>query len=88
MKFGILMIGLGLIAGASARATVTPPSELPSRALQQARRVAAMENGQDLPSRAVWLGQRVARNSEKLKEDESKKTARKVLKRAKTSQQN
>jgi hypothetical protein len=47
-------------------AQVTPPDELQSRALQQARRVAAMENDRDLPSRGYWLGQRAAKNSERL----------------------
>jgi|GEM_PF-5456794 len=47
-------------------ANVSPPTESLSRALQVARRVASMENDHDLPSRAVWLGQRVAKNSIKL----------------------
>lgn len=34
-----------------------------SPALQLARRVAAMENSKDLPSRAVWLGKKAAQNS-------------------------
>lgn len=61
--FSILM---GVCLGSAAFAQVTPPQETLSRALQQARRVASMENDHDIPSRAVWLGQRVAKNSQKL----------------------
>jgi hypothetical protein len=39
------------------------PESVPSPALQIARRVAAMENDKDLPSRAVWLGKKVALNT-------------------------
>jgi hypothetical protein len=72
----------------TASANVSPPAEIQSRALQLARRVAAMENGHDLPSRAVWLGQRVAKNSERLEVDAEKKTARKAVKKTKDSEQN
>ncbi len=65
MKTVFFILSLSL-AGAASFAQVTPPQETLSRALQQARRVASMENDNDLPSRAVWLGQRVAKNSEKL----------------------
>lgn len=37
-----------------------------SRAMQLAKRVAAMENSKDLPSRAVWLSNRVVKNSRSL----------------------
>ena len=37
--------------------------ESPSLAAQMAKRIAAMENGRDLPSRAVWLSQRVVNNN-------------------------
>lgn len=36
-----------------------------SRGLQQAKRVAAMENQSDLPSRAYWLSRRCIKNSKK-----------------------
>ncbi|HEY8279730.1 MAG TPA: hypothetical protein VIH99_08910 [Bdellovibrionota bacterium] len=52
-----------LAALAALASPVQPAEETFSRALQQAKRVAAMENDQDLPSRAVWLGQRAAKNS-------------------------
>lgn len=45
-------------------------SEIPepahARAFVLAKRVAAMENSKDLPSRAVWLGNRVVSNSRSL----------------------
>lgn len=85
-KLSLILIGLGF-ASASV-ANVTPPSEVTSRALQQARRVASMENGHDLPSRAVWLGQRVAKNDERLEVASAKKPARKTGKKTKTSVQN
>lgn len=37
-----------------------------SRVMQLAKRVAAMENSRDLPSRAVWLSNRVIKNSRDL----------------------
>lgn len=67
----------GIFASSLAFANVTPPEETLSRALQQARRVASMENEQDLPSRAVWLGQRVAKNSIKLANKELPKAKKK-----------
>lgn len=59
-------------------ANVTPPDESLSRALQVARRVASMENDHDLPSRAVWLGQRVAKNSIKLASKDNTKGKKKT----------
>lgn len=37
-----------------------------SRAFQVARRVAQLENQKDVPSRAVWLSNRVVKNSRSL----------------------
>lgn len=87
MKMLSYLLILFSLAG-TASANVSSPAEIQSRALQQAKRVAAMENGHDLPSRAVWLGRRVAMNSERLEVDSSKKTARKPGKKAKNSEQN
>jgi hypothetical protein len=52
-----------------------------SRGFQQARRVAAMELGKDLPSRAVWLGSRVVNQSKPLaiKSTEQKRTRSTVV---------
>lgn len=88
MKQLSLLFGLGFTTAAFAN--VTPPSEIQSRALQQARRVAAMENDQDLPSRGFWLGQRAAKNSERLEiaKLDTKKTSRKATKKTKSSQEN
>ena len=88
MKLLTLLFGFGFASAAFAN--VTPPSEMQSRALQQARRVAAMENDHDLPSRGFWLGQRVARNSERLElaKLDAKKPVRKAVKKAKASQEN
>ena len=36
-----------------------------SRGLQQAKRVASLENQDDLPSRAYWLSRRCIKNSKK-----------------------
>jgi hypothetical protein len=44
-------------------ATTQKETPVYSRALQQAKRVAVMENGKDLPSRAYWLGSRVVKKS-------------------------
>ena len=88
MKLISLLLGFGFAA--AALGNVSPPSEVQSRALQQARRVAAMENDQDLPSRGFWLGQRVAKNSERLElaKFEAKKTTRKAVKKTKTPEEN
>ena len=88
MKLLSLLIGLGFATAGVAN--VSPPSEIQSRALQQARRVAAMENDQDLPSRGFWLGQRAAKNSERLElaKLDAKKSARKAAKKAKADEQN
>lgn len=62
----IFSISMALLFGTAASAQVIHPEELNSRALQQARRVASMEKDREQPSRAVWLGQRVAKNFAKL----------------------
>jgi len=61
-----IILSATFLLSSAAFANVSPPDESLSRALQVARRVASMENEHDLPSRAVWLGQRVAKNSIKL----------------------
>jgi hypothetical protein len=58
------VICLGLVTTQAAFANpVQVPVEETSPALQLARRVATMENSKDLPSRAVWLGRKVASNA-------------------------
>jgi hypothetical protein len=78
MKQAFLLTALLLGFGTSSFGNVAPPTqETLSRALQQARRVASMENDHDLPSRAVWLGQRAAKNSAKLALKDLSKTKKK-----------
>lgn len=60
------MIFLTLFIAGLAQANQSNPVETYSRALQQAKRVAVMENGRDLPSRAFWLSQRVVANSKSI----------------------
>jgi Flp pilus assembly protein TadB len=55
-------------------------SEEESRAYQIARRVAAQENEKDAPSRAAWMGSRVAKNARNLaffQEEQPPKAAKK-----------
>jgi hypothetical protein len=54
------------------------------RVMQLAKRVAAMENSRDLPSRAVWLSNRVIRNSRDLAFISTKAPAKKNSKRSQT----
>lgn len=54
------------------------------RVVVMAKRVAAMENSRDLPSRAVWLSNRVIRNSRDLAYVAPKASAKKSSKRLKT----
>ncbi|MGZ3651149.1 MAG: hypothetical protein ACXVB9_06235 [Bdellovibrionota bacterium] len=63
--FSLLAFGILLASSTAAFAVPVQPApvEEVSPALQMARRVASMENGKDLPSRAVWLGKKAARNS-------------------------
>ena len=72
-KLFVTLLALGFSANAFAGA-LEATEGTPSRALQQARRVASMENDHDLPSRAVWLGQKAARNSKLAFAKQSKKT--------------
>ncbi len=62
MKILLTAFAVAFASSAQASEATTGPG-LGSRALQQARRVASMENGKDLPSRAFRLGQRAAKNS-------------------------
>lgn len=57
----ILVISLLMVAPL-AKAEV---ADTYSRGLQQAKRVAAMENQSDVPSRAYWLSRRCIKNSKK-----------------------
>lgn len=67
MKKIISLIAIGFLTGSAAFASAIQPSEESfSRALQQAKRVASLENDQDIPSRAIALSQRVAKNSHSL----------------------
>jgi hypothetical protein len=59
MHSGTLFLVLFLSASGVAMADESP-------AMQIAKRVAIMENSRDLPSRAVWLSNRVAHNSREL----------------------
>lgn len=54
------------------------------RVVIMAKRVAAMENSRDLPSRAVWLSNRVIRNSRDLAYMPSKASGKKNAKRPQT----
>jgi hypothetical protein len=56
MRSGTLFLVLFLSASSVAFADESP-------AMQLAKRVATMENSRDLPSRAVWLSNRVIQNS-------------------------
>ena len=60
MKFTFIAISFFVTVSASASEMQVSEGSA-SRALQQARRVASMENDNDLPSRAFKLGQRVAK---------------------------
>ena len=63
-SFSVLCLFVASVSASAIAATNQPaPVEESSPALQLARRVAAMENSKDLPSRAVTLGQRAAKNS-------------------------
>ena len=58
---------IGTLLSSAAMANVIEPSEESfSRALQQAKRVASLENDQNIPAPVVKLSQRVAKNSRKL----------------------
>ena len=67
---------LGLLAAGSARANSEQDQ---SRAFQLARRVASLENQQDVPSRAMWLSNRVVENNRTLAFDQSRKPSSKKL---------
>jgi hypothetical protein len=55
---------LSILLGFSTSALASQPKqEENSLGLQMAKRLASMENSRDLPSRAVWLSQRVAKNA-------------------------
>lgn len=56
------------------------------RVVTMAKRVAAMENSRDLPSRAVWLSNRVIRNSRGLAYVPAKAEDKKNSKRPQTIQ--
>jgi hypothetical protein len=80
MRFAIMSIFLGLSISASVWAAEQGNSaEEYSRAFQQAKRVALMENGNDVPSRAFWLSHRVVSNSRSLQSVSKKKTRRAKL---------
>jgi hypothetical protein len=78
MRSTILMITL-LIASTQAFA-----HDSEDRVMIMAKRVAAMENSRDLPSRAVWLSNRVIRNSRDLAYIPSKASNKKGGKRPQT----
>lgn len=56
------------------------------RVVIMAKRVAAMENSRDLPSRAVWLSNRVIRNNRDLAYISSKPASKKASKSPETTQ--
>lgn len=70
-----MLVGLLSISAQASVSVQTESDE--SLAVQIARRVAAMENSKDLPSRAVWLTSRVAKNSKALALQASKEQSRK-----------
>jgi hypothetical protein len=78
MRSTILVITL-LMASTSAFA-----HDGEDRVVIMAKRVAAMENSRDLPSRAVWLSNRVIRNSRDLAYIPSKASDKKNAKRPQT----
>lgn len=67
-------IFLGLVVSVSASAEISPPDReiTYSRGFQQAKRVATLENQQDIPSRAYWLSTRLVKNIKKLSYKETK----------------
>lgn len=67
MQRFIIVLGVAFLSLAPlARADISQVEEPSySRALQQAKRVAVMENAEDLPSRAYLLGSRVVKNSKR-----------------------
>jgi hypothetical protein len=68
MRNAALYIILTLIPVVGFASTTNSPTapQQSSRALKIAKRVAENENQGDLPSRAVWLGQRVVKNAKSI----------------------
>lgn len=63
----LTLVFLCLLLIPQAKAAVEEPQqESISRGLQMAKRVAALENGNDLPSRASVMSQRVARSTKEI----------------------
>jgi hypothetical protein len=79
------MLFLPVVAVASTTSEVPKPTS--SRALTIAKRVAENENQGDLPSRAVWLSQRVVKNMKTLAYTE-KSAPQKPKKRSQNSIKN
>ena len=75
MKMKTLLLSICIIGLETSQAAPLRPSaiEETSRALQQAKRVASSEKDKSPPSRAVWLGRRVARHSKLAFEESSVK---------------
>jgi hypothetical protein len=80
-----ILILMPAVAFASTSSEVFQPTS--SRALTIAKRVAENENQGDLPSRAVWLSQRVVKNLKTLAYSE-KPTPQKSKKRSQNSIKN
>lgn len=79
MRFLIL---LGMMFSFTAGAEISPPDRDASfsRGFQQAKRVASLENQQDIPSRAYWLSSRLVKKVKQMasEEDRTKRKKRPV----------
>jgi len=81
MRKNIFILAFGISWTSLATAMVTQPAQEDfSRALQQAKRVASLENNQSIPAPAVKLSQRVAQNSRRLALQSNKKSPQKSKK--------
>lgn len=86
-SLAIFQFMLFLPAAAVASTSSEVPQPTSSRALTIAKRVAENENQGDLPSRAVWLSQRVVKNQKTLAYSE-KSAPQKPKKRSQNSIKN
>ena len=82
MRTMILLISL--LSGSAFAAVDQNSDDGISRAFQQAQSVAVMENGRTLPSRALWIGQRVVQNSKALAYQLPKGEAKRIKKNTAT----
>lgn len=85
----IFLIALLPVVGVAGenKSSENPPVQS-SRALKIAKRVADHENHGDLPSRAVWLSQRVIKNSKAIAYQQKPTAGSKAKKRTQSPQKN